>query len=229
MPSPLSRFHKSVSKGAIAPRDPPAAWPEGIAYLSSPRYSDNVDRRLWCVDKASNEGSQLPVIGWKAQGPSQRVRIKPIDNASHPAHGQRGLFAAHNLLPDTFILTYLGYVHGAVDTDPSSDYDLRLNADLGIAVDASRMGNEARFINDYRGVSATGPNAEFRDVLVDFGNGTLETCIGVFVLGAGKLKSGKRAKGIAKGDEILVSYGKGFWNERKGDGQLLSREKGERK
>jgi hypothetical protein len=86
------------------------------------------------------------------------------------------------------------------------------------------MGNETRFINDYRGVSAAGPNAEFRDVLVDFGNGMLERRIGVFVLSGGKLKGGKRAKGIAKGGEILVSYGKGFWNERKRDEQLESLE-----
>ena len=127
-----------------------------------------------------------------------------------------------NLLPNTFILTYLGFVHGSVDTDPTSDYDLGLNAELGIAVDASGMGNETRFINDYRGVSTIGPNAEFRDVLVDLGHGMLERCVGVFVLSAGMVKSGKRAKGIAKGDEILVSYGKGFWNGRKGEEKLAS-------
>jgi hypothetical protein len=27
-------------------------------------------------------------------------------------------------------------------------------------------------------------------------------------------KTGKRAKGIARGQEILISYGKGFWTER---------------
>ena len=36
--------------------------------------------------------------------------------------------------------------------------------------------------------------------------------VGVFVLSAGK--SGKRAKGIGRGQEILVSYGKGFWAGR---------------
>jgi hypothetical protein len=33
--------------------------------------------------------------------------------------------------------------------------------------------------------------------------------------GKGKGKGGRKAKvGIAKGDEILVSYGKGFWRHR---------------
>lgn len=113
--------------------------------------------------------------------------------------------------PDSFVLPYLGYVHSRAETDESSDYDLSLDREHGIGVDASQMGNEARFINDYRGVSK-GPNAEFRDVYIDLGNGKVEKRVGVFILRAGK--SGKNSKGVAKGQEILVSYGKGFWNER---------------
>jgi hypothetical protein len=86
-----------------------------------------------------------------------------------------------------------------------------LDRDLGIGVDASIMGNEARFINDFRGVSAA-PNAEFRDIMVNTSNNRAEKRVGVFVLSAGK--SGKRAKGINRGQEILVSYGKGFWAQR---------------
>jgi hypothetical protein len=218
MPPRALESHRGVSKDAIATHALPKAWPQGVIYLTSPKYSNNIDRQLLRVDKASNEAAILPVITSKAQGPCQLVRIKPISNLSHPANGQHGLFATQNLPPDTFILTYLGFVHGAVDADPKSNYDIRLDAELGIAVDASNLGNETRFINDYRGVSTSGPNAQFRDVLVDFGNGMLERCMGVFVLSAGKVKSSKRAKGIAKGEEILVSYGKGFWNGRKGDG-----------
>jgi hypothetical protein len=95
--------------------------------------------------------------------------------------------------------------------DETSDYDLSLDRESGIGVDASKMGNEARFMNDYRGVAA-GPNAEFRDVLVDVGFGIVEKRMGIFVLSTGK--SGKRAKGIERGEEILVNYGKGFWAER---------------
>ncbi|KAK5003104.1 hypothetical protein LTR60_006918, partial [Cryomyces antarcticus] len=41
-------------------------------------------------------------------------------------------------------------------------------------------GNEARFINDDRGIKTAGPNAESRDVWVNVGNGKLERRIGVF-------------------------------------------------
>ena len=90
------------------------------------------------------------------------------------------------------------------------------------------MGNEARFINDYRGITSR-PNAEFRDVFV-IRNGVKERGVGVFVKaakevkgkkgsgngngkGKGEGKVGKKAEmsGIAKGEEVLVSYGRGFW------------------
>lgn len=71
------------------------------------------------------------------------------------------------------------------------------------------MGNEARFVNDYRGIRGEGPNAEFREVL--FGSG--ERGMGVWVMGTGK-KGGKGKAGIKKGEEIVVSYGRGFWKAR---------------
>ena len=148
------------------------------------------------------------------EGPTKDVQIQRISEPSHPAHGQSGLFAARDLKPNTFICFYLGLVHGAGDTDPASNYDLSLDPELHIGVDATKMGNEARFVNDYRGIRTAGPNAEFRDCLLDLGSGLLEKSIGVFVLTAGK-KGGKQTKGIGKGEEILVSYGKGFWSHRR--------------
>ncbi|KAK5103067.1 hypothetical protein LTS08_003870 [Lithohypha guttulata] len=203
----------------------------------------------------------------------------------------------------------------------TSDYDLNLHRDddVELAVDASQMGNEARFCNDYRGVPAQSigaetkhwdrkskrsarswnqpgdgaanedkeytfmssniamPNAEFRSVWLEWDandnvehhkiqpksapvetarieqgiRDTVLSCIGnhepsgskkgmknsrsiqnkskeakqlrrhqrknrigmqgvaIFVLPAGK--SGKRKNGIRAGQEVLVSYGKGFW------------------
>lgn len=73
------------------------------------------------------------------------------------------------------------------------------------------MGNEARFINDYRGVPGVErPNAEFKEI---WDGNRKERGMGVWVLPEGK--NGKR-KGIRKGEEILVSYGRGFWGARKG-------------
>jgi len=61
------------------------------------------------------------------------------------------------------------------------------------------MGNEARFVNDYRGVSSK-PNAVFLDQRSP--NGDLKICIW----------SSNRE--IRKGEEILVSYGKSWWQAR---------------
>ncbi|TVY85699.1 hypothetical protein LAWI1_G009032, partial [Lachnellula willkommii] len=98
------------------------------------------------------------------KGPSPLVKISPITTSSHPAYGQSGLFAASDLKPGQFILQYLGMMHasptpntntntnsdsadseGAHDDDPHahSDYDLSLDRELGIAIDADKMGNEA--------------------------------------------------------------------------------------
>jgi SET domain-containing protein len=61
------------------------------------------------------------------------------------------------------------------------------------------MGNEARFVNDYRGISKK-PNAIF----VDERNQSGEL----------KMHIRSAAEEIKKGDEILVSYGKSWWRTR---------------
>jgi SET domain-containing protein len=61
------------------------------------------------------------------------------------------------------------------------------------------MGNEARFINDYRGVTDK-PNAIFQEYRSHSG----ELCMAVW----------SSARVIKKGDEILVSYGKSWWQTR---------------
>ncbi|KAF1979940.1 hypothetical protein BU23DRAFT_549106 [Bimuria novae-zelandiae CBS 107.79] len=189
----------------------PKNWPSQIPYLRSPCYSKKLTNdaigTLVLTKADLPPGEQARTI----VAPFSNVKITPISDVSHPANGQYGLFASQNHPPGAFILPYLGYVHDRTETDESSDYDLSLDREVGIGVDASKMGNEARFTNDYRGVSS-GPNAEFRDTYIDLGNGKVEKRMGIFVLRVGK--SGKNLKGIGKGQEILVSYGKGFWNER---------------
>jgi hypothetical protein len=146
------------------------------------------------------------------------VRITAITSPAHPACGQSGLFASRDLKPGIFILQYLGEIHAALpslnnnnpalDPHANSDYDVSLDREQGIAIDADRKGNEARFINDYRGI-AERPNAEFKEVWDDKRK---ERGMGVWVLGEGR--SGK-GRGLRKGEEILVSYGRGFWGARK--------------
>jgi len=234
----------------------PKNWPSDVAFLRKPQISAPLSPTALQIQDPNiddNNGTKHPAtthirIHTPPAVPSPLVAIKPITTpTSHPARGQRGLFACTALAPGSFILFYQGAVHDSSSTDPHSDYDLSLDRDRDLAVDATRAGNEARFINDYRGVRVHGPNAEFRDCVVGVGSGVWERRIGVFVLSAGHAaaaggsasgkgkgkkggKSGKdgkgggkaaaaaaaaRARGIAKGEEIVVSYGKGFWDARR--------------
>ncbi|KAF2198485.1 hypothetical protein GQ43DRAFT_155872 [Delitschia confertaspora ATCC 74209] len=197
--------------GGAANSKIPKGWPAGIVYLQAPAYSKKLaDKALEALLVPKASLSSVTVLP-KATGPFSTVKIVKISSESHPAYGQNGLFANQHLPPDSFVLPYLGFVHDRSETDEHSDYDLSLDRYLGVGVDASKMGNEARFCNDYRGVGSSA-NAEFREVWTDIGNGKAEKRMAVYVLSAGK--SGKRSKGVAKGEEILVSYGKGFWSER---------------
>ena len=207
----LQRLRAIVGR-YMAAAEVPKSWPKNTVYLSRPVYSKTVSPNLLRLRR-----SNLPpnaVVVPTSNGPTSAVKVGSITSLSHPAHGQYGLFASRRLPADSFIVLYLGYVHGKTDTDSNSDYDLSLDRDLGVGVDASKMGNEARFINDFRGV-ADRPNAEFREVWVDSNSGYLEKMMAVFALPAGR--SGKRSKGIAKGEEIIVSYGKDFWTERQAE------------
>lgn len=193
----------------MAPKD----WPERLPYLSAPLLSPRLTPEQRAAIHVSSRGD-LPADAVLA-GPARRTRIVTVTDSAHPACGQCALTAGEKLPPGSFVLAYAGYVHGAAETDASSDYDLSLDAELGLGVDAARMGNEGRFVNDYRGV-AEGPNAEFRDVWVEGKDGGYVRAVGVFVLNAGK-KGGKRALGVGKAEEILISYGKGFWKDRLSD------------
>ncbi|KAL2147310.1 hypothetical protein VTI28DRAFT_10300 [Corynascus sepedonium] len=217
----------------------PVNWPSHIPYLARPAYSPYLaPTHLQALrTRPADASDQLPEIPRHLKpGPCPSVRITPITDPNHPAHGQAGLFAARDLAPGELILPYLGEVHigtppfglppRAADDDArydygGSDYDLWLDRDADLAVDAARMGNEARFVNDYRGVPGRGgkkANAEFR---VAWDPRTGERCMAVFVLTAGKRATGRaRTVGIARGEEILVSYGRGFWQGRREEAEV---------
>jgi len=194
----------------------PKNWPPGLPYLTAPSYSRTLTpRHLSSLRTRPKDALSIPPNTPK--GPCSLVKITPITHPSHPAVGQCGLFVAKDLKPGTFILQYLGEIHAspsvsepATDVDPhaESNYDLSLDREQGIGIDADKKGNEARFINDYRGI-AEKPNAEFKEI---WDEKRKERGMGVWVLPEGK--SGK-GKGIKKGDEILISYGRGFWGARK--------------
>jgi hypothetical protein len=199
----------------------PLNWPSDIKFLSDHIYTPAaLEQRPKLGRGSSDDSSWLKIAANEIYRISPNVQIRIINNDKHPANGQRGLFASQHLKPDQFILLYMGEVHlnSLSDTDPHSDYDLNLDRELGLSVDASRCGNESRHANDYRSI-AERPNAEFRDCFIQVKSakrtdGTRwERRVGIFVLPAGK--AGLRKGGIKAGEEILVNYGKGFWEGRK--------------
>lgn len=201
----------------------PPQWPEEVVYLRKPRLERSFPTSL------------IPFIATPrfAPHPSPHpagVVIKRVAEASHPANGQRCLVARKNIKGGEMIIPYLGIIHvtftpsedlehSDATTPPpqpsheDSDYDLsllRVSASdprnpypgyhVSIGVDAAEMGNAARFVNDYRGIGSA-PNAEFRLGKGDGGEMRMEVW---------SLKSG-----VSKGQEVLVSYGKGWWGARR--------------
>ena len=178
------------------PAKPPKNWPTDVQYLAIPCFHHSIsDDALLFLRGGGSKQTPLPPASH-----SLGV-IRPITDRSHPAYGQHGLFAARKIYPRTLIVDYIGEVHS--DERPTSDYDVSLYRFAGngvsIGVDASSMGNEARFVNDYRGIRSK-PNAEFAEQRTTGG----DLRIGIWSL----------TEGIRKGDEIVVSYGKGWWTAR---------------
>ena len=178
----------------------PSHWPSDVPYITQQQYHASVPKQVLAqlvADQAKTSSAT------HAQRPA--IAIREITESAHPARGQRGLFAAKKIPPRTHIIDYVGEVH--CDERPHSDYDLSLyrgSDGLSVGVDASKMGNEARFINDYRGVRPK-PNALFEERRTERG----ELCMSVW--------SG--SEGIKKGEELLVSYGKSFWRARTSDSE----------
>lgn len=197
----------------------PAGFPVDVQHLTVPvpsRLLSAADRQLYCT----------PCPPQSYPNPPPRVQIRKISDPRHPANGQAGLFnASGKALPrGTWIRDYVGWVHTEAEADPKSDYDLSLDRRVVrdergevlrvdvIGIDATKMGGEARFVNDYRGVPGfQRPNAVFElrewDLAQTGGRG-----------GGGK-KGIRMAvwagpHGIDKGAEICVSYGRGFWQKR---------------
>lgn len=160
--------------------------------------------------------------------PKDTVRIKQITDSKHPACGQNGLFVVRAVKPRTKVIDYVGVIHsrtppreqageGWIDPHEQSDYDLSLircmstpdpgttdhvPALVDIGIDADKFGNAARMINDYRGIAGK-PNVEFRQTWDE-------------ATGWAKMEVWALSEGLKKGDEVLISYGKGFWTARNG-------------
>ncbi|KAJ7899987.1 SET domain protein [Mycena olivaceomarginata] len=165
---------------------PPSHWPNEIIYIETCSYHSSVSRstRTFLGSPKANQ----------SKGGPSCVAIRRISESNHPACGQFGLFATKKIKPNAQIVDYIGEIH--CDEREESDYDLSLfrDGDLNVGVDASKMGNEGRFVNDYRGIPGQDkPNAKFVEV---------------------RRPSGELGIRIER-EEILVSYGKAWWRARK--------------
>ena len=211
----------------------PPNWPSNVTYVTTPRLARDFPSALVPLISTAPNGKLHPQ---PTLHPSS-VMIKRIAQLGHPANGQCGLFAKRKISGGELIIPYLGVIHASflatVDirsTDPddedrkrpplnnpghdASDYDLsllRVSASdprnpypgyhVSIGVDAAKMGNAARMVNDYRGIpGVAAPNAEFRQGRGAGGELRMEVW---------SLKCG-----MEKGQEVLVSYGKGWWSAR---------------
>ncbi|KAF9056656.1 hypothetical protein BJ165DRAFT_1435329 [Panaeolus papilionaceus] len=177
--------------------DKPKNWPHNVDYICELRYHKSVSPGILRQIREQPSTSNLLI---PAPINQTKVIIRAISDSSHPANGQFGLFAAQKIPPNSHIIDYFGEVH--CDERSESVYDLslcRLSDNISVGIDASRMGNQARFVNDYRGISKK-PNAVFLDG---------KTSSGDYRMSVWSCK-----EVIKKGEEILVSYGKSWWQSR---------------
>ena len=196
---------------------PPQTWPAGLPYLSTVHLHASLTAPQRDLVRPADvlEPSFYTVSSQCKFSPVSNplIAIELIKFASHPAYPQSGLFAARQLASGTHILDYTGLLHSCpLPTCENSDYDLAfLDRDASVAIDGASMGNEARFINDYHGIRDN-PNAVFEEYYAKVkglkGREIWEARMGVWV--------SPLCNSIAKGEEICLSYGKGYWRARMG-------------
>ncbi|KAI9295327.1 hypothetical protein K502DRAFT_315898 [Neoconidiobolus thromboides FSU 785] len=183
------------------------AWPDTkLKYIDQPQYATTAVKKsiqslsLECY-QGFKEGKyrfrDLLVFSYDSKKNQKKLKIKALTNKQHPAYPYFGLFSGKSFVKDELLIKYVGWVTGEEGYDKESDYVLSfLNV---YSVDADKMGNEARYINDYRNI-ASKPNCEFREF---FDLNTMELAMGVFTL-----------CDISNNQELLINYGKAFWKKR---------------
>eukprot|EP00667_Euglena_gracilis_P023987 EG_transcript_27368 len=199
MPKPKDRGSRPVAKAG-----PPAGfqWPQDVLFtpynIWDPRITRE-EKKAFALDEALDQ-ARPPPYGKATR--SALVRPQPIADPGHPAHGQCGLFAQAELQPHTLVLQYCGVVQKEENESKTSHYVLAFAN--GLSIDSEQVGNEARFINDFRNTGRQ-PNVRFDVVRSPRGR---PVGMGVFVL----------SRPVPKGAELLVTYGKGYWQDSPHDG-----------
>lgn len=183
-------------------------------YHGLSQAGDPAKEALWAAVKQEMDVGDIPVQSYAPKRLQQLVRIAALPS-THPCYRSSGegmgLFALKTLKPKAYLFDYLGcYVqddlldgHATEEVKDveavrmeESDYVLHLYSDLNI--DAGKMGNEARFINDFRGV-APRPNVYFETY---YDPTTDQLRAGVFSM----------QHPIAPGEELVTTYGvENYW------------------
>lgn len=178
-----------------------APWPADVRYVTSLVFGDDVRHGARGLYEKYRPSGDAPIEASPAQV-RKTVRWMRVTEEGHPALGEHGLFAARKLAPGERCVDYLGLVTLNGNESETSDYSATFGDEHELALDAATVGNEARMCNDYRGTGRR-PNAVFDQYRDAAGDLKLAIFVG--------------PKPVAKGEELLVSYGKGFWLHRVGD------------
>ena len=174
--------------GNDGPEGPPLVrggeWPAEVRYTNNYHWGEDVPPELRAQYRPAR-------VRQRAARPCRRTFSARITEPSHPAVGENGLFAAIDLPCGAWVIDYVGAITLGANEDRSSDYVCDFGEKSELALDAKTVGNEARFVNDYRN---TGKRAsvEFRlrrDALGEMRQG-------VFVCAK---------EGVTKGEELLIS------------------------
>ena len=124
---------------------PPKHWPHEEATYT--------DRNVY-------DGPPKTVVGLPGVTPRR------IDDPRHPCHGAFGLFAKRAWQPFEVVGEYVGRVR---PPDVEGHYVLALESDVphleSLSIDAASVGNELRFVNDFRGVGHE-PNVTFQSCTI---------------------------------------------------------------
>jgi hypothetical protein len=128
--------------------------------------------------------------------PLRGIELRRILKKGHPARGGIGAFATRDIAAKRFLCVYTGLVTLCCE-DSDSQFITKLGASTLLDVDASKCGNEARFINDFRNI------ARSSNVMMKSASHPLtgESAPSVFT-----------ERAIAKGDELLLDYGQQYWD-----------------
>ena len=142
-------------------------WPSDVRYLTSLVWGDDVIRAKELYRKYKVSGNR-PVEASPASV-KKTVRWQLITDEKHPAKGEHGLFTTRKLEKGQHIIDYLGYVSLKGNESQTSDYTASFGDDNELALDAEKMGNEARMINDFRntGRRANALFDQYRDAAGD--------------------------------------------------------------